>query len=408
MAILWFIKGVLQQLIVRVLTREWSKKDKLLTVKEDLLNRMYTNYQQDPLEKLEDALNLNRITGVNWENPESTPSHLLRLAETERVAIAKKVFTDIDAGRNRKFLHKEDFASFYADQCEVEIVWQIFSVDCTENDKVYKHEFVRILTTIWAARIRIEQERENKEYISVSIDRILDALAVLFVILIGIKVFVGSDLALTVSTTLLSFSWIFGNTIKEYFEAFLFVFVDQRLHVGELVTVKGHTIKVTDMNVRCTTGVSYEGKLISFSNTALIKEPIQNLSRTTGVSLSLKLSAGLGTTMAQVLALKKLFVEYINGHPESYKPNPGFSLTTADCLEKLNIGFFVKLNKNWTGSWVAQRTAIIAFLHASAIKVGISLGAKPVRVFKATDSGVDDGSSFNADAIHTSIKELSA
>lgn len=143
----------------------------------------------------------------------------------------------------------------------------------------------------------------------------------------------------TFGTSLFTFSWIFGDTIKNLFNCFVFILITRPFDIGDRVEIDGLSFKVYKINLLNTAFLTNLQKLVYIPNAALIQKSIFNLSRSPPEYLRLELSIDHSTTtVSKAIKLS----EKMKNH---FKKNKEF-VSGLDFMDLANEKLYFKLYIN--------------------------------------------------------------
>ena len=84
----------------------------------------------------------------------------------------------------------------------------------------------------------------------------------------------------TVSSVLLAFAFMFGNSVKVLFESIIFIFIVHSFDIGDNILINGERHVVRNISIMNTETTKWNGQVIYYPNTVLNTAPLVNLTRT--------------------------------------------------------------------------------------------------------------------------------
>lgn len=84
---------------------------------------------------------------------------------------------------------------------------------------------------------------------------------------------------ITVSSIIVAFAFVFGNSLRTVFEAVILMFVINPFDVGDCVTIDGSWFKVEEIGLLNTTLVRWDNAKLYYPNARLLTMPVHNISR---------------------------------------------------------------------------------------------------------------------------------
>lgn len=104
-------------------------------------------------------------------------------------------------------------------------------------------------------------------------------------------------------TSILTFSWVFADSIKNLFNCFIFVLVIRPYDIGDRVKINGENYVVNKINLLTTTFLTNLRKLTYIPNDVLISTKIYNIARSPPQSLIMEIAVDESVTYEQGRAL---------------------------------------------------------------------------------------------------------
>jgi len=170
-------------------------------------------------------------------------------------------------------------------------------------------------------------------------------------------------------TSILTFSWIFGDSIKKLFNCFVFILVIRPYDIGDKINLSGEAYTVRRINLLTTTFLTSLKKLLYVPNHVLMNERIHNMSRSPSERLKLEILLSSGdTTFEKAVSLEKKLKDEIE------KKKKYFSDVNFQQILNDKLYFVIHTKQNFHDSEETQeiKRRIIQLFTDNLKKEGIS------------------------------------
>lgn len=107
-------------------------------------------------------------------------------------------------------------------------------------------------------------------------------------------------------TAILTFSWVFADSIKSIYNCFIFLLIIRPYSIGDRVVINNVVMVVHKVDLLTTTFLTVDMKLTYIPNTTLITTPIANLARSPAQSDTVELSVNASTAYEHIEQLQDL------------------------------------------------------------------------------------------------------
>lgn len=141
---------------------------------------------------------------------------------------------------------------------------------------------------------------EKLEFIFSLIVNYITAIIICYIFDINYKIYLASF-----GTTIITFSWIFADVIKQIFNCFVFILVIRPFDIGDRVKIDDNDYVVHKIDLLNTTFLTSLDKLIYISNISLMSSKIHNYARSPPESFRLELMVDGGTSYDKAVDLAK-------------------------------------------------------------------------------------------------------
>jgi small-conductance mechanosensitive channel len=235
--------------------------------------------------------------------------------------------------------------------------------------KIYKQEF-------YVAIIRFAEERKkisnrltdwhNLSDVLISVSTAIWVVVTAFILLLAFADNVVTFL-LPMTTLLVSFSFIFGNTLRTVLESAIFVFVVRPYSVSDRIELRLHDdeYEVHSIQLLTTTLRSSTNKIIIIPNSVLLLQEITNLSRSSNAAYHIPITLALDVQAQRIGELKAHLEQYTMQHPIEWQTRVVITLCNAknekDMLTALFADVKVTHNSDWINGRVAADASLISF-----------------------------------------------
>lgn len=189
---------------------------------------------------------------------------------------------------------------------------------------------------------------------------------------------------LTISSIILAFAFVFGNSIRNVFESVVFLFVVHPFDVGDALMVTDPSdpvpgaqyYTVEEIMLLNTKVKRWDGAIIYFPNIVLDSNPLVNLSRSSNKWESFKLWCDIGTPAISFDVLRERIKVYLDAEAEFSGEFTAIVLAAGDPM-KIQLGIFFEFSFNGADlgrTWKA-RHGFYALLCAALteLKIGYTM-----------------------------------
>jgi hypothetical protein len=159
---------------------------------------------------------------------------------------------------------------------------QAFAWFDKDNDgRLHLREMKESVCSIFVQRKFMAQSLKDTDSIVGSLEFGIGCVAhfvmgALYLLVWGVDILKGFS---TFSATVLALTFVFGNSVRQVYEAMLFLFVEHAYDVGDLLDVEGALYTVKQIRLMCTCLVRTTGERSYYPNARLIALPVINLTR---------------------------------------------------------------------------------------------------------------------------------
>eukprot|EP00192_Tetraselmis_astigmatica_P003590 CAMPEP_0117676600 /NCGR_PEP_ID=MMETSP0804-20121206/16262_1 /TAXON_ID=1074897 /ORGANISM="Tetraselmis astigmatica, Strain CCMP880" /LENGTH=544 /DNA_ID=CAMNT_0005485755 /DNA_START=98 /DNA_END=1730 /DNA_ORIENTATION=+ len=225
------------------------------------------------IERIRTAVVIKTYSSLVRQHKYRTPEAIAEQLQSVR-KFAASLFKNIrgpDAFRD--YITLQDLRLFYTDdqpgRKKAYKAFKIFSSD--PNAKVAKQEVIRQVEGLFVSRSEIAASLSDTETMMNSLEGGLAAFLhflfiAVYLLIWGVDIMQGFS---SFSATVLALSFIFGNSIRNTFEAMLFLFIQHPYDVGDWTNIDSEWLKVKKIGLLHTSFQNFYDHTVTFQNSAL-------------------------------------------------------------------------------------------------------------------------------------------
>lgn len=161
--------------------------------------------------------------------------------------LAKKLFTNLSITHpHRQTLLAEDFIPYFKSTAEANEAFKLFDAD--GNGDISKSEMREAVQRIYRERRSLSTSMKDMSSAIQKLDNVLMGLGLIIVVFIWLLIFNRDSTVANIvplSTFVVGFSFVFGNSAKNIFESMIFIFATHPYDVGDLVCIDDTWMFVT-------------------------------------------------------------------------------------------------------------------------------------------------------------------
>ncbi len=225
-------------------------------------------------------------------------------------------------------------------QLDFELNLHHYGVDYLLDRRISRHEFSLAMQTFVEERKKLSLRLADWHNLSDVLVSISDIVFV-FVCIFAILIIYGYDVKgfiLPLLPLFLSFTWMFGNTVKTGLENFLFVFKTKPYSIGDFVEIKGQdgVFEVVSIQLLTTTFRNLQNKIVIMPNAMLLASVIFNLSRSKHAGFLIPVIVSASVSTQTVVQFKAAVAAFLAARPTNWQPrislefDPSSSSVSAD------------------------------------------------------------------------------
>lgn len=289
--------------------------------------------------------------------------------------LAKKLFMAI--GHHRQTLIAEDFFPFFTTPEEAKEAFKHFDAD--NNGDISKKEMRDAVQNIYRERRSLTTQLKDMSSAVSKLDGVLLGIVLIIVIFLWLLIFNGSNTVANIaplSTFVVSFSFIFGNSAKTLFESMIFIFATHPYDVGDLVCVDDNFMFVTSFGLISTTFKTVVNEYMVLPNSLLATQKMIYNCRRSGSQWEVTyIQVGYDSTLLEMIDdLRTRMREWVKSRDREWTGNLDINineLQTSTNAVELTIAFEHKTNwQAWGDRW-ARRTLLMRQVKTACEELGI-------------------------------------
>mmetsp|Transcript_13583 Transcript_13583/g.22171 ORF Transcript_13583/g.22171 Transcript_13583/m.22171 type:complete len:726 (+) Transcript_13583:281-2458(+) len=178
---------------------------------------------------------------------------------------------------------KQDLMRYKAAEFDSDYTLEVFwneVLDPNERGYVTEYTFSKAVKDLFEQRKNLAASLENSRCVIKSLDNYIVGIAVFAVIVCALILYaVELQLIVAMSSTLVGFAFVFGNSMKNSFDAIVYLFVIRPYDLGDMLLVDDVRFHVQSINLMATVMIRWDGMLHTFEHRLLADKDIINLSR---------------------------------------------------------------------------------------------------------------------------------
>ena len=182
-------------------------------------------------------------------------------------------------------------------------------------------------------------------------------------------------LVFTLSTLLLSLTFVFAGTVKDMFLAMILIFAIKPYAVGDRVNIGKEKYRVHSIQLLTTTFRDLQNKIAIMPNNKLATATIQNLSRSGNVVVKMKLSVAFDTPATKLASLRQIILKHVSVLPSEWKGTVSMHLADlAPNTNTVNVSLLLSHLANYTqvGQWKRSKTELLHVIREAMINLNIA------------------------------------
>ncbi len=194
-------------------------------------------------------------------------------------------------------------------------------------------------------------------------------------------------------TSLLGLAFIFGESLKDLWENFVFIFFVRPFDVGDKITIQDNIVypvlTIHKISLLVTEAHTYDGRLFLLPNTLLRAKVIISHKRSKNFTVTCQIQAGFDTKREQIEKLEKRLKKWLKSDTSAWNYHEmSFNVTNLENANKLTIDLSVELKGvTHQAGGTAPRGRLFLQIHHLLKELGIQyfLPTQPVSLLKKVE-----------------------
>ncbi len=303
--------------------------------------------------------------------------------------LAKKLFNNLS--HKRQYLVAEDFVPYFKDEAEAKDAFTVFDAD--RNGDISKSEMREAVQRIYKERRALSASLKDVSSAVAKLDGVLLCVGLIIVIFIWLLIFSPESTIsnlVPLSTFVVSFSFIFGNTLKTIFESMIFLFATHPYDAGDLVCIDDVWMFVKDFGLISTTFRTTTNEEVVAPNALLATSKyIHNARRSNSMWEVTSVMTSFETALATIDEFRKRLRQYVKENDREWGGGLDVNFGDVDNMNCINLVVAMEHKSNWQdwGARWARRTKLMRELKTIAEDLGMEYSMPPQPVTFQPRSG---------------------
>ncbi|KAI6679707.1 hypothetical protein NL676_033588 [Syzygium grande] len=256
--------------------------------------------------------------------------------EQEAKTAASAIFKNV-AKSESKFIEEDDLLCFLKKE-HVEKFISLFP-----GRKIQKSFLKKWLVDVYRERKSLTRALKDAKTAIEELNNLASAALLVVVIILWLLLtgLLTTQMLIFISSQLLLFVFIFGDSAKDLFRAIVFVFVMHPFDVSDHCVVDGDEMEVDEMNILTTVFLKNNGEKISYPNSVLASKPLSNFNRSPNMSESVEFMVDFSISVESLEALKDKIKTYLDSKPKHWHPDPSIVVKEIVDADHLKVALHV-------------------------------------------------------------------
>ncbi|CAK9177102.1 unnamed protein product [Ilex paraguariensis] len=267
-------------------------------------------------------------------------------SELEAKAAARFIFRNV-AKRGNKFIDEDDLLRFMTSE-EVDNVLPLLE-GSVETGQIKKSSLRNWVVKAYNERKYLAHSLNDAKTAIEDLNKIASGIVFILIIFVWLLLMgiATTNVLIFISSQLLLWVFMFGNTLKTVFEAIVFVFVMHPFDVGDRCVIDGVQMVVDEVNILTTIFLRYDNEKIYYPNAVLATRPISNFNRSPEMSDSVEFAVDVSTSIESIVALKAKIKAYLESKPQHWRSGHSVQVTEIEDVNKMKMGLYVTHTTNF-------------------------------------------------------------
>ncbi|KAJ9476069.1 Small-conductance mechanosensitive channel protein [Pseudozyma hubeiensis] len=293
--------------------------------------------------------------------------------------LAKLLFTNLSD--HKSTLVAEDFVPYFKSEDEAREAFNLFDAD--RNGDISKEEMREAVQRIYRERRSLSTSLKDMSSAISKLDGVLMFIGLIIVVFIWLLIFNGDSTVSNIvplSTFVVGFSFIFGNSAKNIFESMIFIFATHPYDVGDLVCIDEEWMFVKEFGLLSTTFRTTVNAEIVAPNSLLATQKYIYNSRRSGAQWEVTfIQIGFETSLETLDQLRTKLRAWTKENDRDFGGplDLNFNSITQQNAIELIVAFEHKNNwQDWGARW-ERRTKLMRRIKTACEELGIVYSMPP-------------------------------
>ncbi|KAN0063723.1 hypothetical protein ACQY0O_003773 [Thecaphora frezii] len=303
--------------------------------------------------------------------------------------LAKQLFTNLSD--HKSTLAAEDFIPYFKTEEEAREAFALFDAD--KNGDISKEEMREAVQRIYRERKALSTSLKDMSSAISKLDKVLMFIGLIVVIFIWLLIFDGDSTVSNIvplSTFVVGFSFVFGNSAKNIFESMIFIFATHPYDVGDLVCIDDEWMFVKEFGLLSTVFRTTTNQEIIAPNALLATSKYIYNSRRSGAQWEVTyIQVAFDTSLETIDTLRSRLRAWTKENDREFGGPLDVNFNEMSKLNsvELTIAFEHKGNwQDWGARW-SRRTKLMRFIKTTCEELGIRYELPPQPVSFEPRSG---------------------
>ncbi|KAH7278985.1 hypothetical protein KP509_38G068100 [Ceratopteris richardii] len=299
-------------------------------------------------------------------------------SELEAKAAGKMIFKNV-AQPDARSIDSEDLLRFMpADEIPRVMCWFEGAKD---TGKITKKALKNWVVNICQERRALASSLNDTKTAVKDLHRMVTAVVIIIIIVVSLFVLgiATTHALLFITSQLLLVGFIFSNTVKQTFEAVIFLFVMHPFDVGDRCVVEGQQLIVEEMKILTTVFVKPDNEKVFYPNSVLATKAISNLFRSSNMKEFLSFSVDISTSSQKINEFKDELALYLEKKIEHWAPKFTVIVKELDDLNSMDLSVTLEHTINFQdmGERLSRRSELLLEIKSIFASLGIEYRLLP-------------------------------
>ncbi|SPO29906.1 uncharacterized protein UTRI_06184_B [Ustilago trichophora] len=293
--------------------------------------------------------------------------------------LAKLLFNNLSD--HKSTLVAEDFVPYFKSEEEAREAFNLFDTD--RNGDISKEEMREAVQRIYRERRALSTSLKDMSSAISKLDGVLMFIGLIIVVFIWLLIFNGNSTVSNIvplSTFVVGFSFIFGNSAKNIFESMIFIFATHPYDVGDLVCIDEEWMFVKEFGLLSTTFRTTVNQEVVAPNAMLATKKYIYNSRRSGAQWEFTMiQVSFDTSLETLEQLRAKLRAWTKENDREFGGplDVNFNSITQQNAVELIVAFEHKSNwQDWGARW-ERRTKLMRRIKTACEELGIVYSMPP-------------------------------